>query len=464
MEKRGAMKRSASVFLDGWIKDQNRKPLVLRGARQTGKTWLVRDLAQRHGRKLVELNMERRPELADHFRSNNARLAISDLAADLGVSISPETSLLFIDEVQATPHLLAFLRWFREDMPEMPIVAAGSLLDFALRDHEFSMPVGRIAYCYLEPVSFYEFLDASGNEPLRSTLAAAAQSLDLTPRLHQRALELFAEYCLVGGLPEVVADWIAKRDDGRRLQLQRDLIATYRDDFNKYRNRIPVDLLRRVMDAVPRQLGGRFVYSHVDAEAKHRDIKQALELLRLARVCHRVEHTAANGLPLGAETNPRTFKAILLDVGLASVHLGLSRLDLKDLNAVVWANKGGLAEQFVGQHLRCLSPAYEEPGLFYWQRTEGRQGEIDYIIQQGSHLIPVEVKAGKAGTMKSLHAFMHAKQLRNALRLDINPPSVQNLDTQTTTGESVRYRLLSLPLYMVESIPAALSALPAASA
>lgn len=453
------MQRLASVFLDAWIKDQNRKPLVLRGARQVGKTWLVRDLAQRHGRRLVELNMERRPELADHFRSNNARLAVSDLAADLGVSISPETALLFIDEVQATPHLLAFLRWFREDMPEMPVVAAGSLLDFALRDHEFSMPVGRISYCYLEPVSFYEFLDASGNESLKSAIVTAAESLDLNPRLHQRALELLAEYCLVGGLPEVISDWIAKRDDGRRLQLQRDLIATYRDDFNKYRNRISTDLLRRVMDAVPRQLGGRFVYSHVDAEAKHRDLKQALELLRLARVCHRVEHTAANGLPLGAETNPRTFKAILLDVGLASVQLGLSRLDLKDLNAVVWSNKGGLAEQFVGQHLRCLSQAYEEPRLFYWQRTEGRQGEIDYIIQQGSHVIPVEVKAGKAGTMKSLHAFMHAKQLRNALRLDINPPSVQNLDTQTTTGESVRYRLLSLPLYMVESIPTALSAL-----
>jgi hypothetical protein len=454
------MKRSISAFLDNWVEDQNRKPLVLRGARQVGKTWLVRDLAQRHGRRLVELNMERRPELAEHFRSNDARRAVADLAADLGVPISPETALLFVDEVQATPNLLAFLRWFREDMPEMPVVAAGSLLDFALRDHEFSIPVGRIAYCHLEPVSFYEFLDASGNEPLKSALTAAAESLTLSPRLHQRALELFAEYCLVGGLPEVVSDWIAKRDDARRLQLQRDLIATYRDDFNKYRSRIPVDLLRRVMDAVPRQLGGRFVYTHVDAEAKHRDVKEALELLRLARVCHRVEHSAANGLPLGAETNPRTFKAILLDVGLASVQLGLSRLDLKDLNTVAWANKGGLAEQFVGQHLRCLSQAYEDPRLFYWQRTEGRQGEIDYIIQQGSHLIPVEVKAGKAGTMKSLHAFMHAKQLRNALRLDTNPPSVLDLDTRTTTGESVGYRLLSLPLYMVESIPAALSALP----
>ena len=450
------MRRFASIFLDNWIKDTDRKPLVLRGARQVGKTWLVRDLAQRHGRRLVELNMERRPELADHFRSNDPRRAVSDLSADLGIPVSPETSLLFIDEVQAAPHLLAFLRWFREDMPEMPVVAAGSLLDFALRDHEFSMPVGRISYCYLEPVSFYEFLDASGNEMLKSALTAAGESLDINPRLNQRALELFSEYCLVGGLPEVISDWIAKRDDERRLQLQRDLIATYRDDFNKYRGRIPVDLLRGVMDAIPRQLGGRFVYSHVDVEGKHRDIKQALELLRLARVCHRVEHTDANGLPLGAGTHPGTFKVILADVGLAAVQLGLSRLDLKDLNSVVWANKGGVAEQFVGQHLRCLSQAYEDPRLFYWQRTEGRQGEIDYVIQHGNHIIPVEVKAGKAGSMKSLHSFMYGKQLSCALRLDINPPSSLEVDVMTTNAEPVRYRLISLPLYMVESIPAAL--------
>jgi len=450
------MKRSISDFLDKWIQDADRKPLVLRGARQVGKTWLVRDLARRHGLMLVELNMERRPELADHFRSNDPHRAIADLSVDLGISIVPENSLLFIDEVQAAPKLLAFLRWFREDFPNIPVVAAGSLLDFALRDHAFSMPVGRISYCYLEPVSFYEFLDASGNEMLKSALVAAGDSLDLAPRLHQRALALFAEYCLVGGLPEVVADWIAKRDDARRLQLQRDLIATYRDDFNKYRGRIPADLLRGVMDAIPRQLANRFVYSHVDGEMKHRDIKQALELLRLARVCHRIEHTAANGLPLGAELNPRTFKVILVDVGLAAIQLGLSRLDLRDLSDVDWVNKGGVAEQFVGQHLRCLSPAYEDPRLFYWQRTEGRKGEIDYIVQHGSRVIPVEVKAGKAGSMKSLHAFMHGKGLPFAVRLDANAPSCQDVDVETTTGDSVAYRLVSLPLYMVESIPAAI--------
>lgn len=447
------MKRAISDFLDAWLTGSNRKPLVLRGARQVGKTWLVRDLAQRHARQLVEINLEHHPELAQHFRANDLPRAIAELEADLGVSIRSETSVVFLDEIQAAPHLLAFLRWFHEDMPDLPVVAAGSLLEFTLRDHDFSMPVGRIAYCHVEPVTFYEYLEASGNGKLRLALEAAVGSNDLNPRLHEKALDLFGQYCLVGGLPEVIADWIEKQDANRRLQLQRDLIATYRDDFNKYRQRVSTELLRRAMDAVPQQLGGRFVYGHVDTDVRQRDIKRALDLLTLARVCHRIEHTSANGLPLGAETNSRLFKTILLDIGLASAQLGLSRVELRDLDRMVWANKGGMAEQFVGQHLRCLFMPFEDPRLYYWQRTEGRQGEIDYVVQQGRQVVPVEVKAGAAGSMKSLHAFMYAKRLPLAVRFDTNSPSVQDLDVRTTTGEAVQYKLLSLPIYMVEDLP-----------
>ncbi len=450
------MERRVSIFLDDWLADDQRKPLVLRGARQVGKTWLVRDLAERHSRQLVEVNLEKRPELAEHFSSKDARRAIADLEADLGVSIAPDSALLFLDEIQATPQLLSFLRWFYEELPALPVVTAGSLLDFALRDHDFSMPVGRIMYCHVEPMSFYEFLIASGNGKLLEMLEAAAEGDELSPRLHTRALELFSEYCIVGGLPEVMAHWVEHSDDIRRLQLQRDLIAAYRDDFNKYRERVPANLLRRAMDAVPRQLGDRFVYSQVDAEAKHYYLKQAVELLVLARVCHRVEHTAGNGLPLGAETNPRLFKMLLVDIGLSSVQLGLSRLEFRDVDATVWANKGGLAEQFVGQHLRCLAAPWEDPRLFYWQRTGGRRGEIDYILQHGSNVVPLEVKSGSSGAMKSLHAFMAGRGLDLAVRLDTNPPSVQDLDVRTTTGDPARYRLVSLPLYMAESIPAAL--------
>jgi predicted AAA+ superfamily ATPase len=450
------MKRAVADFLDAWIGADARKPLVLRGARQVGKTWLVRDLARRQGRQLLEINLERRPELADHFRTNAVPRVLRDLEADLGVLIRPETSLLFLDEIQAAPRLFAFLRWFFEDFPALPVVAAGSLLEFALREHDFSVPVGRISYGYVEPATFYEYLDASGNEPLRRALATAAESGELSPPLHAKALDLFGQYCLVGGLPEVMTDWIEKQDNGRRVQIQRDLIATYRDDFNKYRQRAPVELLRHTMDALPHQLGGRFVYGHVDGEAPHRDVKRAFDLLTMARVCHRIEHTSANGLPLGAETNPRLFKAILVDIGLVSANLGLSVVDARNLGGMVWADKGGMAEQFVGQHLRRLFAPFEEPRLFYWQRTDGRQAEIDYIIQHGDRIVPIEVKAGAAGSMKSLHAFMFAKRLPLAVRFDANPPATQAMDVKTTAGEDVRYTLVSLPLYMVESLPVAI--------
>ncbi len=450
------MKRSVSAFLADWLINPNRKPLVMRGARQVGKTWLIRDLAKAHSRTLIELNLEKRPELAEHFASNDPRQIVSDLEAELGLTIHPDTSILFLDEIQAVPRLLASLRWFREEMPELPVVAAGSLLDFTLAEHDFSMPVGRIMYCHVEPLSFFEFLTASSNEKLREALCTAGQTGTLSPRLHERSLELFSQYCITGGLPEIITEWLVVRDDNRRLQLQRDLIAAYRDDFNKYRNRVSTELLHRVMDAVPKQLGARFVYNHADAESSYRHLKQAVDMLTLARVCHRIEHTAANGLPLGAESNPRLFKMIMADIGISTVQLGLSRLDLRNLNQVVWAHKGGMAEQFVGQHLRCLFSPWEEPRLFYWQRTAGRQAELDFIIQHGTQIIPIEVKAGSSGSMKSLHAFMHSKRLPLAIRLDTNPPSVQDMDVQTTTGDPVRYRLVSLPLYMTETLPSAI--------
>ncbi len=446
------MKRFVSVFMDEWLFESNRKPLILRGARQVGKTWLVRDLAARHSLNLIELNMERFPEYADHFKNTDPKRAIADLEADLGITICAEKSLLFLDEIQATPQLLANLRWFYEEMPELPVVAAGSLLEFALQDHEFSMPVGRISYCHIEPVSFYEYLNVSGNEKLHQALVRAAESGSLSKRVHMKALDLFSEYCLVGGLPEVMAEHVAGKGIGACMKLQRNLLATYGDDFNKYRGRVSADSLRRTMNSVPQQLGCKFMYSNIDSDIKHKEMKKAVALLELARVCHRVECTAANGLPLGAELNAKSFKSIFVDIGLVAGMLGLSTLEFRDLDTVVWANKGAVAEQFVGQHLRCLPQKYEEPRLFYWQRTGGGQGEVDYVFQHRNRVVPVEVKAGAAGSMKSLHLFMQIKGFHMAIRFDTNLPSLQNISVKTTTGDPVEYCLLSLPLYMVEGV------------
>jgi predicted AAA+ superfamily ATPase len=445
--------RFASTHLDSWLAARDRKPLVLRGARQVGKTWLVRELAQRSSRQLVELNLERDPDYAEHFRDNDPQRVLRNLEANLNVSLRPESSLLFLDEIQAAPQLLASLRWFREDLPELPVIAAGSLLEFALRDHQFSMPVGRISYCHLEPMSFYEFLEAGDNGKLREVLSDPDQCLRLPFPLHRKALDLLAVYYLVGGLPEVVECWVREQDRSAVAARHRDLLATYRDDFNKYRDRASPELLRRVLESVPRQLGTKFVYTQVDTDSRHAELKRALEGLVLARLCHRVEHTAGNGVPLGAETNEKFFKAILADVGLAGALLALPAVQQRDAESLVWVNRGGMAEQVVGQLLLAARPVYEEPRLFCWQRTGGRQGEIDYLFAHGPTVVPLEVKAGSAGSMKSLHAFMHAKALPVAVRCDTNLPSVADLQVKTTTGDDVTYRLLSLPIYMVESLP-----------
>jgi len=240
------------------------------------------------------------------------------------------------------------------------------------------------------------------------------------------------------------------------VKVQQDLIATFRDDFNKYSKRIKTENLHKVLRSVPDQLGNKFVTSRVDAALRSGEVKNALALLTQARICHKIFHTSGNGLPLGAEANEKFFKVLMVDIGLVSIQLGLSRLKITDARDFIFKNKGSLAEQFVGQQVRIFQSILEDPTLYYWQRTSGRQGEIDYIIQYGATIIPVEVKSGAKGAMKSLHQFMFAKNLELAVRCDQNPQTIHIMDVKTTTGERVSYKLLSIPFYLVEVLPSLL--------
>jgi len=446
------MIRFASAKLDKWLINSNRKPMVIRGARQVGKTWLVRDLAIRHKFKLIELNFERLPGLADLFSENDPAEVLRNIEAELGTSIELDSSLLFLDEIQAAPHVFSILRWFREDMPQLPVIAAGSLLDFALSKYQFSMPVGRITYFHLEQLSFFEFLTATGNQALRKKLLSISPETGLPESLHEKCLGLYHDYCLVGGMPEVVQDWIDSRNLNSCIKIQQDLLATYRDDFHKYGGDMEAGLLNRILLSVSEQLGNKFVYSQVDSAKAFVKIKNALTTLCQARVCTKVLHTAGNGLPLGAESNDKFFKAIMVDIGLVSVQMGLSSISRGEAKNIIFSNKGGLAEQFVGQQLRAAQSPLEEPRLFYWQTIGGRQGEIDYIIQHGNRIVPIEVKSGATGSMKSLHQFMAQKDLDFAVRCNINHPSLENINVKTTLGQPVSYRLLSIPLYLTERL------------
>jgi predicted AAA+ superfamily ATPase len=423
---------------------------VIRGARQVGKTWLVRDLALRHDLELVECNFERDPALARCFESNDPRRILMELGIALGREIRTEGTLLFLDEIQAAGEVIARLRWFAEELPELPLVAAGSLLEFTLARHEFSMPVGRITFLHLEPMAFDEYLSAHGESPLLDALTKWKPGEELSPTAFERARDWFGRYVAVGGMPAVVRSDIEEGDPNEVRRLQHDLLAAYRNDFAKYARRVEPTLLDAVLRSVGAQLSRKFVYSHVAEGIRHERARHALELLAQARLCHVIAHTAANGIPLGGEVNPRNRKVIALDLGLAQALLGAP----VDQVYPTWAHhapgvKGALMEQAVGQQLRSAFDFWEEPRLYYWQRVAGRAGEIDYVVQVGARIVPVEVKAGAAGRLRALHQFMHDKQLKVAVRFDANPPTIQEMDIATTQRERVRYRLVSLPHFLV---------------
>lgn len=438
------MERDLLLSLQDWLNSSNRKPLVIRGARQVGKTWLVRRLAQWQNRRLIELNFEKKPQLAQLFISNDLKEILLNLSTVYNQPIISQDCLLFLDEIQAAPALFSKLRWFAEELAELPVIATGSLLELILAEHEFSMPVGRISYAHLEPLSFEEFLTAKGKQLLRDYLADFNFSRDIPLIIHEQLSAAFKEYLLVGGLPAVVSSWIEENSLSKINQIQHDLLATYRDDFTKYRGRVAIERLDEVLMSVPKMLGHKFVFSHVNAVLPAQTIKKAVDLLQKARVCHSVMSSAANGVPLAAETNQKFFKEIFIDTGLCCAALGMTFTQIQATSEIILINQGGLAEQVAGQILRTINPFYIEPALYYWQRdVKGSSAEIDYVIQHANQVIPIEVKAGKTGGLKSLHLFMELKQKSIAVRVNSDLPNKTRIKN---------YDLLSIPFYLLGQI------------
>lgn len=447
------MKRAAYSDLSLWLKSTNRKPLIIRGARQVGKTWLARNLAKENKHDLIELNFERDPLAVELFESNDPRESLKRIERRFGRRIQADKTLLLLDEIQAAPQILAKLRWFYEELPQLPVIAAGSLLDFALEDHSFSMPVGRIRYLYLEPLSFEEFLDADGKSLLIDYLESVDLQTAIDPSTHRQLLDSYRTYMLIGGMPEAVAMWKDTQSLVACSEVHQSLLDTFRDDFAKYAGRIPTLRLARVFDSIPRLLGRKFKYASVSGNDKAAAIKHSLDLLCKARLCHRVHATHARGVPLQAEIQERIFKAIFCDTGLVSTALGLWRGTQVDIREACFVNEGSLAEQSIGQALRTIEPRHQDPALQYWAREKrGSEAELDYLIQHGAQIIPIEVKAGATGSLKSLHLFMSERKLPIALRLNTDQPSTTQVNVKTPTGKSASYQLISLPLYLTGQI------------
>jgi hypothetical protein len=444
------MRRDRTSFLIEWLNSTKRKPLVIRGARQVGKTWLIRDLANSQGKQLIELNFEKRPNLETLFSSNDPKEILTNISASVALKIEPRKAILFLDEIQVAPRLLEKLRWFAEDMPELAVLAAGSLLDFTLAKHEFSMPVGRIGYMYLEPLSFEEFLDALGQNELRTYLHNYNLNLKIPEAIHTLLMRFIKEYLIIGGMPAAVSSWASESNSQSVNQIHFDLLATYRDDFAKYSGRLAIERLEEIMSSVPRQLGKKFVYRNANSEISTPPLKQALNLLCKARICHHIFSTVANGLPLDAEVDEKYLKVIMLDCGLCNASLGLSLHQIVGLSELTLVNNGGMAEQLVGQLLRTIFPAYAPPSLYYWQRKKkDAMAEVDYILQHENQVVPLEVKAGSTGTLKSLQQFMLEKKKAIAVRINSDFPSCCTVSIKDSTRANFEYKLLSIPFYLI---------------
>ena len=446
------MHRDALETLKNWKNKLNRKPLVIRGARQVGKSYLVRDFAKIYGFDLLEINFELNIEDAACFNSKHPEQITALLELKQSKKIIPGKTLLFLDEIQAAPEIFSSLRYFYELMPDLHVIAAGSLLDFILENHSFSMPVGRIEYLHLGPMTFKEFLKGTGKEQLAEFIKNHQLSEKFPLVIHKELIRLFRLFLAVGGMPESIRVYRETRSLLEVDAVKQSILLTYRDDFSKYGHRIPTVRLQKIFQRLPMLTGQKLKYVHLDKTEKSVNLKKALHLLRLAKIYYPVFHTSAGGIPLGAQSNEKFQKPLFLDVGLLMSACGMNFTDIEAVDDVVLINSGTICEQYVGQHLLYRNPLYLEPELFYWCR-EKRQAssEIDYVINFGKTVIPVEVKAGKTGTLKSLHVFINEKKLDMGVRFNTDLPSFNKVPFALPYAEG-SFNLLSLPLYMVEEM------------
>ena len=460
------MHRHQLQNLHNWLHGVRRKPLVIRGARQVGKSTLVELFCESAGLDLVAVNLERHPDLAGAFaepqRGGNDPAALLNLIGAVADRPLSGRSLVFLDEIQAAPHALASLRYFWEDMPERPVIAAGSLMEFTLAERSFPMPVGRIEYLHLGPMTFTEFLKGIGKGRLAAEIEAFAWAGEGElprphPLVHGRLMEALRLYHFIGGMPEAVKTYAESGDLQAVSAVQAGIVETYRDDFPKYAARRDLARMLRVFNFAARQVGRKVKYSNVSPDDQSATIRRDIDLLAMARVVAKVTHSHCTGLPLQAELKEAAFKLVFLDIGLMNALCGLNWQTLRAQTEFDLINAGPAAEQFVGQHMQHLLAERPNRELTYWLR-EGRSNnaEVDYVAEFSGQILPIEVKAGKAGALKSLHQFVAERQAPLAIRFDANPPALQTVEAEVRRRDGakrVKYRLLSLPLYLAERLP-----------
>ena len=394
------MKRFIDQELKRWKEGRRRKPLILRGARQVGKTYSVRQFGRDCFDNLALVDLERNRGWHRIFDGDlNAKRICADLEILLNQKILPGKTLLFIDEIQACPRAITALRYFYEELPDLHVVAAGSLLEFAMKD--ISFPVGRIQFSNLHPLCFAEYLQATGKDEAAAIILGRPGKVSETA--HAFLIEELRRYFFIGGMPESVKAYAETGSMRDALEVQAEICETYRLDFAKYSPRADKHCLNAVLTTISQNVGQQIKYSRLGDGYSNPALKRAFDLLCLSNIVRKVPSVDPSGLPLGAAASERIFKALLVDIGLMRYLTGMpvdveyGRADLLTIYS------GAMAEQFVGQEM-VLS---QKGDIYYWSRhAKSSSAEVDYVAVIDGRIYPVEVKSGAAGRLKSLHLFL----------------------------------------------------------
>lgn len=450
------IQRNIDAELLEWKDNPMRKPLLLRGARQVGKSSAVRHFGKEF-QFFAEVNFERHKTVKTFFQVDiDIRLIVQKIAIYINVPIEEGKTLLFLDEIQECPEAIMALRFFKEDYPGLHVIAAGSLLEFTLQELP-TFGVGRIHTLFMYPMTFDEFLNANNENGLISMKRQADSQHPLDAAFHEKLIEYFRIYLLVGGMPEAVLAWIKTHNFNQCSHIQEDIILTYEDDFSKYKKRVSPDLLRTTLHGICHQPGEKITFKQISADYRSSQIREAVRLLTLAGLVIPVIATSGNGIPLDAEANEKNMKILLLDSGLLLSVLQLEGNLAQHLVDLIMTgspkdlvNKGGLVEMVAGLELLRNKPCVQRQKMFYWEKSGNSIAEIDYLDTFHLKVTPIEIKSGTQGGMKSLWQFMREKRLTEAIRC-----SFENFGEFTYTdpqADNAERHITIIPLYALEKL------------
>lgn len=447
------MEREFTDYLIDWKESTNRKPLIVRGARQIGKSYCIQKFGENHFSNIIQLNFEESPDLKTFFTTNDVNEIIKNIEVYVGESLKEKESLLFLDEIQACPEAIVVLRYFYEKKPNLHVIAAGSLLDHALNELEYAMPVGRIEFGYMYPMNFYEFLNALDEGILVNFLKSHQINEKIMEPIHKKLMDYVHLYFVIGGMPEAVKVYCDTKKLLECKKTHESITKSLEFDFAKYGSRAQQKIMIGLLKYIPKSIGEKFKYSNFDDSIRAANTKEALDLLGMSRIIHFVNHTKTISIPLETGERNKLFKLIFLDIGLLN---HLLKTPFQNNSELTTNNTGSISEQFIGQELKSFSPFFTENNLHYWVREKRNSAaEIDFITNVNNTTIPIEVKAGKTGTLKSLHVLMLEKKLKKAIRFNADIPSITEVNTALKINNSVNevsYSLTSLPLYLVREI------------